>query len=204
FCKPDALYGPHSRVDRERAVALLSALAAMCCASYPVEVDCARRPAVRRAAVQVAERSATESAFRGTVYRPEAAAALLAASAQALPAGPSATRDVLRLAVEGLGFSVGAEHRLVLGEQGVDAVYGGVTTTVEFGQVRSDLVAYLAAEEVDVWLLSGGQEACVLQWWKTYVRHVLLDRRPGEYLLRNLVHVCDGPDGEYLIGRVRG
>ncbi|NBM14465.1 hypothetical protein [Streptomyces sp. GC420] len=204
FCKPDALYGPHSTVDGQRAAALLTALAARCAGDGLEGVAEAWRTGAQRAATQIAERAGTEPAFRGTLIAPDAAAVRLQQASHVLGSGPVPTRDVLRAAVEGLGFELEAERRVVLGERGVEAVYAGTTTTVEFEDVRKDLVDYLAADSVEVWLLSDRQEECALQWWKTYVRHMLLDRRPGEYLLRNLVHVCDGADADYLRGRVRG
>ncbi|MEV0845510.1 hypothetical protein AB0J21_06400 [Streptomyces sp. NPDC049954] len=135
---------------------------------------------------------------------PEATAERLRQAARLPWGGPEPTRDVLRRAVRQLGFEVEAERQLVLGERGVEAVYAGATATVQFDRIRAELVEYLASDPVEVWLLSGRQAACALQWWKTYVRHMLLDRQPGEYLLRNLVHVCDGPDAGYLAGLVRG
>lgn len=204
FCKPDALYGPHSTVDGQRAAALLTALAARCAGDGLEGVAETWRGGAERAATQIAERARSEPAFRGALIDPDSAAVRLQWTSRALGPGPVPTRDVLRAAIEGLGFELEAERRVVLGERGVEAVYAGATTTVEFEEVRKDLVEYLAADPVEVWLLSDRQEECALQWWKTYVRHMLLDRRPGEYLLRNLVHVCDGADAGYLRGRVRG
>ncbi|MDX3854218.1 hypothetical protein [Streptomyces sp. AK02-01A] len=205
FCKPDALSGPRRTVTRERAVALLTALAGMCSGTGAgTLVPVPWRSAAERAAVQVSERARTETPFQGAVREGGTASAQLLKMVDALPAGVVATSELLELSLGGLGFGVRSAHRLVLGEVGVDAVYAGATTTTEYEPVRARLLEYLAAEEVEVWDLEAGQAACVLQWWKTYVRHLLLDRRPGEYLLRNLVHVCDGPDADYLLGRVHG
>ncbi|MFD7629326.1 hypothetical protein ACFV7Q_25425 [Streptomyces sp. NPDC059851] len=204
FCKPDALYGPRSTVDGQRAAALLSALAARCADDGPEGVGEPWRTGAERAATQIAERARGEAAFQGTLTDADEAAVRLRDVAGRLSPGAISTREVLRLSVQGLGFVLEAERRVVLGEAGVDAVYGGATTTVEFDRVRADLVDYLAADSVEVWLLNGKQAECALQWWKTYVRHMLLDRKPGEYLLRNLVHVCDGPDADYLAGRLQG
>lgn len=207
FCKPDALHGPHSTVEPRRAVALLAALADHCAGRGPGDLTGPWRVRAGRAATQITERAWTEPAFRGTLVEPNAAAERLGRAAHealsAVPA-PARTRDVLRATVEGLGFQVESARQVVLGKQGVEAVYAEATTTVEFEQVRRDLVDYLADEPVEIWMLAGVQAECVLQWWKTYVRHMLLDRRPGEYLLRNLVHVCDGVDAEYLAGLLRG
>lgn len=49
-----------------------------------------------------------------------------------------------------------------------------------------------------VWL-AGDQHPAVLQHWKTYVRHILVSRpATSEHLLRDLVHVCEGPDADHL------
>ncbi|KIF76096.1 hypothetical protein QR77_23850 [Streptomyces sp. 150FB] len=204
FCKPDALSGPHRTMARERAVALLTALAGMCSGTGTSLVPGLWRPPAERAAVQVSERARTEAAFQGTAREGGTASARLLGVVETLPFGVVETRELLELSLAGLGFGIRSAHRLVLGKAGVDAVYAGATTTTEYELVRARLLEYLAADEVEVWDLDGGQAGCVLQWWKTYVRHLLLDRRPGEYLLRNLVHVCEGPDAGYLLGRVHG
>jgi hypothetical protein len=204
FCKPDALYGPASMVDGQRAGALLAALAARCGKNGLAGVDGRWRPAAERAAVQISERARSEPTFRGALHGAQGAHARLTRAAAILGPGPVSTSAVLRTCVEGLGFAVQMARRIILREAGVTAVYGGATTTVEFEEVRTALFDYLATEPVDVWVLSGEQDACVLQWWKTYVRHMLLDRRPGEYLMRNLVHVCDGSDADYLQRRLAG
>ncbi|MFF9349488.1 hypothetical protein [Streptomyces sp. NPDC014734] len=204
FCKPDALDGPHSTVRGHRAAGFYAALAAQCAGEGPEGLVEPWRTSARRAATQIAERAQTEEAFRGMVVAPDAAAERLRQASRLLADGPEQTRGVVRRAVRLLGFEVEAERQVVLGEAGVEEVYGGATTTVEFERVRADLVNYLASDPVEVWLLSGRQDPCVLQWWKTYVRHMLLDRKPGEYLLRNLVHVCDGPDAAYLAGLLHG
>ncbi|MFJ1647529.1 hypothetical protein [Streptomyces sp. NPDC088258] len=204
FCKPDALQGPHSTVGGRRAAGFFAALAAQCAGDGPESLVEPWRTGAERAAIQIAERARTEEGFRGTLVGPECAAERLRQAGRLLWSGPEPTWGVLRRAVRQLGFEVEAERRLILGKRGVEAVYAGATTTVQFGRVRAELVDYLASDPIEVWLLSGRQAACALQWWKTYVRHMLLDCEPGEYLLRNLVHVCDGPDAGYLAGLVRG
>ncbi|MFF4339377.1 hypothetical protein ACFY00_05465 [Kitasatospora sp. NPDC001540] len=186
----------------QRAGAFLRALAAHCRGGGWERVPEEWRTAADRAARQVAERAVTEPSFRGALVDAVAVAERLEATAAGLPIGERPVLEVLLLAVEGLGFAVKERARLVLGEVGVDAVYQDSATTVEFAAVRASLLEYLAGHPVEIWRLSDGQAECALQWWKTYVRQMLLDREPGVHLLRNLVHACDGPDADYLLGRL--
>ncbi|TRV79509.1 hypothetical protein FKN01_10190 [Streptomyces sp. 130] len=204
FCEPDALDGPHSTVRGHRAAGFYAALAAQCAGDGPEGLAEPWRTSARRAAARIAERARTEEAFRATVVAPDAAAERLRQAGRLLWDGPEQIRDVVRRAVRLLGFEVEAERRVVLGEAGVGAVYGGAATTVESGRVRAGLMHHPASDPVEVWLLSGRQDPCVLQWWQTYARHMLVDREPGEHPPRNLVHVCDGPDAAYLAGLLYG
>jgi hypothetical protein len=203
FCKPDALDGPHSRVEGERAAAMLMALAVHCLGGDGRHrIPAQWKASADRAALQVAERAATEPSFRGSLTNARAVANRLDAAADTMKASSASTRHVLMLALDGLGFTVRESARLVLGESGVDLVYGHGVTTTDYWTVRSDLMEYLAECHIEVWTLAASQEECALQWWKTYARQMLLNREPGMHLLRNLVHVCEGPDAVYLVGRL--
>lgn len=195
--KPDSLFGQASRSDRVRAAGLLLGLAGHCGAN--TELPEAVADLAVRACRQIRERAKTELTFRGHINARTLCATNLMAAVERLSPEPFLrTVDVAILALRGLGFEIArsVDHRC--DEADIDGIYGQITADV-YRDVRPQLVGYLNGQIVRVCWLEGDQDPCVLQHWKTYVRHLLLNRPTGgTFLLRNLVHVCDGPDALYL------
>ena len=87
---------------------------------------------------------------------------------------------------------------------GVDDVFTALSDPTRREVLRSlserpELTASRLAGELQITRQAVAKHLAALQHWKTYVRHLLLERSPnGGHLLRNLVHVCDGPDADYL------
>jgi len=197
FCKPDALSGLHSIVPRLRASSLLFALASACDSSDLSFIPENLRALAGRAAKQIHERSMTELTFKGSVAHKQESATRLRQSVSLLEDETLPTLSVLRQSIEGLGFSIEEAYRHVCTESDVEAIYP--SHPGRSGDIHLELIDYLVGHPIEIWWLSGEQHPCVLQWWKTYVRHLFKDRLPNqEYLIRNLVHVCDGEDRLYL------
>jgi hypothetical protein len=203
FCKPDALVGDLAVISGDLAAALLLALAVACEPSSSVTVPSPYARAAQRAAHQIRERARGESTFRGRPRRPVQCVRRLADLADSIDSLPDVrTVAALRLALAGMGFQLEVCRSHFCTAADVDGIYGLTTTTVAYATVRTQLCEYLVGREIEVWWLRGDQAAAMLEWWKTYVRHLLLPRPQGTYLLRNLVHVCEIPDQAYLSERL--
>lgn len=203
MCKPDALYGATARVPGDRAASLLLALSHHCGAT--VALPRAADLAGNRAARQIRERAATEPSFTGTIRDAAGCAMSLQATAERMSGtGCVPTVAAVTAALRGLGYGIEhvAEHCCT--EHDVDAIYAEQTAG-DYPAIRAELLDYLAGQPIRVYWLRGEQQPCALQYWKTYVRHVLQTGRriEGEYQLRNLVHVCEGPDASYLARTLR-
>ncbi|MFI6579474.1 NUDIX domain-containing protein [Nocardiopsis sp. NPDC050513] len=196
MAKPDALAGPAASARRDQAQGFLLGLARHLDPSVPLSESSAVR--ADRAARQVRERAESEPAFAGRPRHGGECSARLLGLAELLPPGAIATADLLTLSLEGIGFSVTHHADHTLSEQDVDAIYQEATAA-DYRELRPQLIDYLAGQPVRVLWLDGDQHPALLQHWKTYVRHLLLERPPGGgHLLRNLVHVCEGEDAHYL------
>lgn len=192
MAKPDALTGSASEVSCQRVEGLLLALARYCGHSAAVAPELAE--SAERAAQQISERAATEPSFAGTPRDCGGCVQDLLALNEHLPRRPLATIKALLISLRGLGFRVThqTDHLMTIAD--VDAVYAE-----EYQQIRPQLIDYLVGNPVRVVWLAGDQHPAALQAWKTYVRHILVSRpATGEHLLRNLVHVCEGPDADHL------
>lgn len=200
FCKPDVRGGVHTQTRADRARAFLLGLAAMCRGGRSLEgVPRAYVAAASNAARQARERATTEPTFVGEPIHPESLSAQLATEADAFCGSETvATSIVLQAAIRGLGFTVVASRIHVCNEADVDGIYSATTTTSSYSSVRDQLLDYLVGHELLIWWLEGEQPAALLEWWKTFARHVLIDRDPDEHLLVNLVHVCGEEDARYL------
>lgn len=208
FCKPDSLVGERSVTEPDRARVFLAALGQLTGrhARTPMVpmIDGAWSDRIAWANRQIVERAVSELAFRGQVAAAVDCVERLARAAASWPDEPQPTVAVLRRSVECFGFQLASSAEVILTEADVDSIYRGATSTANYEQVRAALLAYLVGHPIHLWKLAGVQDRAVLQWWKTYVRHILMDREPGTYPLRNLVHVCEGPDEVYLERFVAG
>lgn len=196
MAKPDALGGPTALVTRGQAQGLLLGLARHVDRSIILPPDIAET--ANRAIRQVRERADSEPSFAGELRHQSHCAARLLELADVFNGETIPTWEVLTISLSGLGFRASRHvtHTVTAGD--VDAIYGD-TTAEKYRHLRPLLVDYLAGHTVRVSWLTGDQHPAALQHWKTYVRHHLLQRPPGGgHLLRNLVHVCEGPDADYL------
>ena len=197
--KPDALSGVHSEIETTRASAFLCALAGEF--SLPrrvLKLERRFQTAADRAHRQVSERRVTEEAFQGIPKDPIHVSKRLLSLSGKLPKRNISTEKVLLAAVLALGFVTISETLHTCTRNDIDHIYGNPPSE-EYSKILNTLIEYLAEKNVKCFLLSGYQSSCVLQFWKTYARHLLIERPDddGTYLVQNLVHVCDSNDRNF-------
>lgn len=195
--KPDALSGRYARVSRLRAAEFLSAMARHFGATH-LEPDGKVEKLLRKAQQHVIERAASDPMFVGPVRSRRACAErLLTAAALARHTASVCTATIATRALVALGFGVLDVVTHVFDESDLVNVYSEVVNAEE-GRLRRALHRYLVGHSVCVVRLDGAQHPCVLQHWKTFLRHAIQGRTRSQYRLRNLVHVCGRADGRYL------
>lgn len=97
-----------------------------------------------------------------------------------------------------LGFRIISDSYIKLSIDDVNNIY--ITDQMENDnpEISLRLHEYLDNKKVRVIKLRGKYAGFLLQHWKTYVRHFLIVNKKEKYPLRNLIHVCDGTDFDYI------
>ena len=200
LCKPDALAGGSSVVSGTRASAFLLTLASICASEHDsVTVPPQHGEAAEAARRQVRERAETESSFRGEVQDSAAVIARLCTRARSVAhLSGVPVRQLLIEALEGLGFRIVEVTPHQCTAEDVGNIYGFDPYAETLDSVPRQLLGYLAGQPTLVVRIEGTQSGATLEWWKTAARHILIDREGSNYLLVNLVHVCERSDAAYL------
>jgi hypothetical protein len=186
--KPDCSMGNKSRIPSSAARNFLIALAWEFDASTVSELPKIARIRAARAHRQIVERRRSETAFQGHPKDRASVSRKLLNLSTSYQATDVSTSALLVRSLAVLGFVVCRRTKRECTRSDVSLLYGDLTLN---GALRARLESYLLGHPICLCLLKGNQHPCVLQIWKTYVRHMLLRRPSVGYLLRNLVHVAD-------------
>jgi hypothetical protein len=198
FYKPDALEGIHSRVSGARAGLFCRAIA-LHLGATEVGLTADALATASAALAQITERSTTEAEFVAQVREPVTCRESLLSSALAFEATATvATVSVLDRGLGDLGFDEQARVWHTCSERDVDAIYCAAACGDSGSSIVEQLRSFLGGHVIQIVVLGGFQDPKLLQHWKTIARHALLDRRTPDNRLRNLVHVCESADRQFV------
>lgn len=101
--------------------------------------------------------------------------------------------------ITALGYNIINDTHITVSANDINYIYPEIGFDINKQKdIVSRLHDYLDNKCVQIIKVTGSHEGFLLQHWKTFVRHFLIKNRTEKYPLRNLIHVCDGSDYEYI------